>query len=217
MQAMHRIARALRLSDEEWTYASLLADRRAWDGTTLLAGGTPVSLKSMQKTLDAFAAVPALLYDRRFDVLAGNAAARAVYGRDVVCDDKWGRNMIWRFFMDADRRRMYPDAQKDLGIGNLIGVLRMNWAVARDDDGVQVLVDELRRASTEFDSLWTERRLAKIATVPGRVRPFGSDLAITIEYTRFCVPDATGHVLAALVPASEDASIVLQRHLDRVG
>jgi len=73
--------------------------------------------------------------------------------------------------MDEDRRRMYPDVQSDLGIKNLIEILRVNWA--RDNAGASVgaLVDELRHVSADFNDIWMQRRVTGLASVLGRVRP----------------------------------------------
>jgi transcriptional regulator with XRE-family HTH domain len=216
-ESMWRIARALQLSDEQWYYVSFLAGLNSWQQGRLTAHAAPPSLESIQKTLDAFTATPAILYNSRFDILASNAAARAFYGNDVASGDRWGRNMAWRFFMDRDRRRMYPDDHRDQGIRNLIGALRMNWAADRDDGVVQELVDELRHASADFDEIWRERELARLSTVRGRVRPLGRTEAIEVQYTRFYTADVSGYVLAALVAGNLESAVALESHLDRVG
>jgi transcriptional regulator with XRE-family HTH domain len=214
-----RIAETLRLSEDERVYVSLLAGYSRADDIRRVVDATPISISSIQRTLDAITAAPAILYDVRFDVLASNAAARAMYGHDVASSVRWERNMIWRFFIDADRRRMYPDAGADLGVRNLIEALRMNWAAGRDGEqgGVEELVDELRHVSLEFDEIWVQRRVARLATVAGRVRPLRDERAIDVEYTRLQVPDAPGYAIAVLVPSSDEAAARLKGYLDRAG
>lgn len=215
MEALRRIARTLLLSEQEWLYASLLAGFGLSESPTDKSGQLQRSTTSIQNTLDAFTNSPAVLYDCRFDVLAANAAARAVYGTDMCSDTKWERNMLWRFFMDDNRRRMYPDGEFDLGIQNLIEALRMNWAGS--DGGVEELVDELRHTSGGFDSIWNQRKVGKLGIVPGQVRLRDCRQVISIQYSRLYVSDLPGHAIAALVPVTSEHTAILQRYLDRVG
>ncbi len=217
LHSLLRVARALQLSDSEWLYASLLAGFGKADQVCEPSDDV-LSLASIQRTLDAFSGVPAALFNSRFEVLTCNAAAQAVYGSDVARGDKWERNTLWRFFTDPVRRQMYPDSIMDRGISNLIGALRLNWANA-DDGGtaIQELVDQLRSDSAEFDLLWRRREVAKLSTVPGRVCPLGSKIAISVAYTRLSIPNSPEYIVAALVPADSLSAIALERHLNKVG
>jgi hypothetical protein len=217
LHSLLRVARALQLSDSEWLYASLLAGFGKADQVCEGSDEVP-SLASIQPMLDAFLGVPAALINSRFEILSCNAAARAVYGRDVAHGDKWERNTLWRFFTDPVRRQMYPDSVMDRGIRNLIGALRLNWANA-DDGGtaIQELVDRLRSDSAEFDLLWRRREVSKLSTVPGCVRPLGSKTAISIAYTRLSIPNAPEYIVGVLVPTDSVSAIALERHLNQVG
>ncbi|MEW6733158.1 MAG: helix-turn-helix transcriptional regulator [Acidobacteriota bacterium] len=215
LQTLRRISQVLRLSEQEWLYASLLAQFEPNGDPPTTISKPAISITSLQNILDAFTTAPAVLYNSRFDILAANAAARSVYGHDVATATKWEHNMLWRFFMDKDRRKMYPDAVSDLGIQNLIETLRMNWA--SNHDGVEELIDELRHTSNEFDHIWNARKVAKLAIVPGRVRLPGHKEAISIQYTRFYVSELAGHAIAALVPTTSQHSLVLQKYLDQTG
>jgi transcriptional regulator with XRE-family HTH domain len=217
LRSLLRVARALQLSDSEWLYATLLAGFGKADQVREASDEVP-SLASMQRTLDAFSAVPAVLFNSRFEVLKSNAAARAIYGSDVACGDKWERNTLWRFFTDPIRRQMYPDGVLDRGVRNLIGALRLNWANANDGGtAIQELVDQLRSDSAEFDLLWRGREVEKLSTVPGCVRPVGSKTALNIAYTRLSIPNAPQYIVAALVPNDSPSAIALERRLDQVG
>lgn len=217
LRSLLRVARVLQLSDSEWLYVSLLAGFGKAEHVCVRSDEVP-SLAAIQRTLDAFSEVPAVLFNSRFEVLNCNAASRAVYGSDVARGDAWERNTLWRFFVDPVRRQMYPDGIMDRGIRNLIGALRLNWANA-DDGGtaVQELVDKLRGDSAEFDRLWRQREVAKLSTIPGRVRPVGSKTAISVAYTRLTIPNAPQYIVAALVPNDSRSAIALQRHLNQVG
>jgi transcriptional regulator with XRE-family HTH domain len=217
LRSLLRVARALQLSDSEWLYATLLAGFGKADQVCEASDEEP-SLASIQRTLDAFSAVPAALFNSHFEVLRSNAAARAVYGSDIASGDKWERNALWRFFTDPVRRQMYPDGILDRGVRNLIGALRLNWANANDGGtAIQELVDQLRSDSAEFDLLWRGREVEKLSTVPGCVRPVGSKTAINIAYTRLSIPNAPQYIVAALVPNDSPSAIALERRLDQVG
>jgi transcriptional regulator with XRE-family HTH domain len=215
-ESIWKLAQALQLSDEEWCYVSLLASLTASDKARLKCS-EELTIDSMQKTLDAFTATPAIFYNSCFDILAANAAARAFYGHDVASANRWERNMVWRFFRDQDRRRMYPDDRWDPGIRNLIGAVRMNWAADLNDGAVSELVDELRHVSSEFDSIWRERALARLSTVRGRIRPLRRSEAIAVQYTRLCIPEVPGYVVAVLIPANPESAVALERQLNWVG
>lgn len=211
-QALRRIAVALRLAPEEWAYLSLLAGLRPSE--ILPSTSSPIAASVLPQIMEGFKALPAVTYNRRFDVLAANRVAHAIYGRDMDVGSRCDRNMIWRFFMDPERRRMYPDGLADLGVRNLIETLRMNSAADVDEDGVGDLIDDLRRRSGEFDTVWRERRVASLTTTPGCVLPLGSDEAIPVHYTRLSVEGLPAHAIAALVPRGRTAALSLERCLD---
>ncbi len=215
LRTLQSIGTALRLSPEESRYVALLAGFRPNQILPSIEG--PEATVVLPRILESFAAVPAVLYNQRFDVIAANAVARAVYGRDIDAESRWERNMIWRFFIDPDRRHMYPDGFADRGIRNLIEALRMNWASGDERDGIDELVDELCGASREFDVVWRERKVANLTTVLGRIRPLASDEIISVQYTRLSVHGVLDHAIAALMPVGRGAAASLGQYFDRAG
>ena len=208
--AMNRIADVLRLTSEERTYAMLLAGI----DVSALADCTTEATEEVTiygTLLSSLTGTPALLYNERFDVLAANSAARSIYGSDVATRDT---NMLRRFFVDADRRRQYPDALEDRGIRNLIGALRMRWAAETHGSAVQDFIETLRSESTEFDRVWRMRFVSTIASLPGRVSPRGSGIVLDVTYTRFLIPNSR-NVIALLVPDNAQSGRALSKHLDR--
>jgi transcriptional regulator with XRE-family HTH domain len=210
-RTLQRIAAALRLSHEESTYLALLAGLPL-DQLSLATQAAPTAA-SRPAILNCFKAVPAVLYNRRFDVVAANAPARGLYGPDLDSEVGWERNALWRFFMDPERRRLYPDDATDPGICNLIEVLRMNWAAGDERDGIGELVDELRKCR-EFDMVWCEGRVAMLCTVSGRIQPRNSIQAIPVQYTRLAVHGDCRHVIEALIPEGGNAAASLEQYLD---
>ncbi|HEV2268408.1 MAG TPA: helix-turn-helix transcriptional regulator [Steroidobacteraceae bacterium] len=212
LATLQRIAAALQFSHAESAYLGLLSGFRSdW---RLRPIPSP-QVCTIAGILDSFKGVPAVLYNRRFDVVAANVPARALYGQDIDSEGLWARNMLWRFFMDPERRRLYPDDSADRGVRNLIEVLRMNWVASEERDGIDELVEELRKYR-EFDVTWRERRVAMLATLPGRVQPRTCSEAIPVRYTRLAVHGDGHHVIEALIPVGNSAASSLERCLDNV-
>jgi len=212
---LSRIAKTLRLSEEERVYISLLAAGEPGNHRSLAVSCDSLSLASMQSILDGFTRIPAVLYNSRFDVVGANLAARAIHGFNLATAGKWECNMLWRFFMDPDRRQMYPDGLSDRGIWNLIAALRMNWAASSDGKAIEELIDQLRGVSQEFNAMWTRQEVGKLTRVAGQFRLRGVGGTMRVHHSRFVVPDKRGYAIAALVPADAQSSRILNTHLDR--
>ena len=213
--ALRRISTVLHLSDDEREYVSILAGQDARAPTKGVIHDRASAVAEVQRTLDSFSAIPAVLYNTRFDVLAANASANAI-APQLSGGTGWERNLIWRFFMDQDRRNLYADGIKDPGIRNLIEALRLHWANTETEDGVNELVDVMRTANSEFDAIWKEGRVAKLSIVPGRIRPHPSLPPLQIQYSRFHVPTMPGYAISALIPSSSEDLQIFRDHLERV-
>ena len=213
--ALRRICKALRLTEAEHEYVSLLTEKDVREQSNLGTEDYAGRLAAVQSTLDALGSTPALLYNGRFDIVAANPAASAIYlgGGD---SGSWDRNMVWRFFMDEERRDLYPDGTSDRGVRNLIEALRLNRASPEGGDSVNELIDELRTRSFEFDAIWKEHCVARLSMVPGRVRLDRRSSPIRVNYTRFYVPTMPGCAMAVLMPASAEEAAILERHIDRI-
>lgn len=209
IRTLERIAHALRLSEDESAYLSLLAGHRQEQiSPGVTSHDTEAAIPGI---LDSFKAVPAVLYNRRFDVVAANSTARLLYGEDIDSGNPWERNALWRFFMDPRRRRLYPDESADEGIRNMIQVLRINWAVSDEGDGIAELIEALRK-SRDFDLAWREHKVATLATVSGRIQPCNWCEAIPVHYARLAVHGDGRHVIEALIPAGSRAASSLEQY-----
>lgn len=214
LPTLQRIATALRFSHEESAYLALLSGFRS--DRSLPPSPPADASAAMSGVLGTFKTLPAVLYNRRFDVVAANVPARALYGQDIDSEGLWARNMLWRFFVDPERRRLYPDDAADRGIRNMIAVLRMNWAASEERDGIDELVEELRK-HREFDVTWRERSVAMLATIPGLIQPRAAREAIPVRYTRLAVHGDGHHVIEVLIPAGSSAASSLERCLGCIG
>lgn len=214
--ALLRVASTLRLSEDELKYVFLLLTDDTIRGWNIEGHQPDLAIASIQTTLDMFGPTPAAVYNRRFDIVASNHAAGAIYGRALASSTKWECNMLWRFFKDPERGQMYPDGTSDLGIRNLVEVLRVNWAAGMERDEVDELVDELRSVSDEFNRMWSQRRIGKLSSLPGRILLPRSEQSMEIQYTRLTIPDSPGYSLAAVIPQNDVGFQLLDQYLNRV-
>ncbi|MBB3900904.1 transcriptional regulator with XRE-family HTH domain [Methylobacterium brachythecii] len=107
----------------------------------------------LQRLLDALEVSPALIKTATWEVVAWNRAA-AVVLTDFDKVPLSERNILRRVFCDPRVR----EAQQDWkGLARfVVGAFRADAARAGAASEVQVLVDELARASPEFAALWQE-------------------------------------------------------------
>lgn len=149
------IARALRLDPAERAHLFHLA--QAADGTGALLRPRRTSTKrwaarpSLQWTLEAITAAPAIVGNSRNDLLAANHLGRALYS-DVYGGSGTQPNFARFTFLDSAARRFYPDW--DLAADTAVAILRT--AAGRDphDKELHDLVGELSTRSDEFRRRW---------------------------------------------------------------
>jgi len=149
------IARALDLDTAERAHLFHLA--QAADGTAAIIRPrrrTPARWgprPSLQWTLDAITAGPAIVSNGRQDLLAANHLGRAFYA-DVYADPTAPPNFARFTFLDTAARRFFPDW--DLAADMCVANLRT--AAGRDphDKDLHDLVGELSTRSEEFARRW---------------------------------------------------------------
>lgn len=138
------IAAALQLDEAERAYLFQLA-RPAPTPVPASAVIRP----SVQGTLDAFTGGMALVRNRRWDYLASNALARAVYA-DVF--EQPGPNHIRYVFLDPRARTFFDDWPAVAH--DTARVLRSE---AGTDAGAASLIAELTSSSADFRDAWAQR------------------------------------------------------------
>jgi transcriptional regulator with XRE-family HTH domain len=149
------IARALQLDTAERAHLFHLA--QAADGTAAIIRprrrpSTRWSPRpSLQWTLDAITAGPAIVGDGRQDLLAANHLGRAFYS-DVYADPTAPPNFARFIFLDAAARRFYPDW--DLAADMCVANLRTAAGQDPHDKDLHTLVGELTTRSEEFRRRW---------------------------------------------------------------
>jgi len=147
-QVVAAIAGALRLSSAERAHLFQLAgitpaaDEQAQAETVSAVVGTMIG------RLDPF---PAYLKGRRWDVLAANRAARALFA-DWGARAPGDRNLLWWMFTDPAARKVYLNWEQEAA--GMLGRFRAAAARRLDDPDFTDLIERLHRASPEVRSWW---------------------------------------------------------------
>jgi transcriptional regulator with XRE-family HTH domain len=148
------LARALRLTDAERDHLFDLAGVAPPPPGRIRSAVRP----SVQRLMDRFTDLPALLLDAKCDVLAWNPLAAALLG-DMSAVPPAQRNVVWQAFLGGRGRvDVSPDERERLDRA-IVSDLRRTAAHYPDDPGLARLLAELRAGSDRFERLWTLREL----------------------------------------------------------
>lgn len=163
-QVLDAIARELKFSSAEHAYLLALAGfgppvARDRDGTDEVP-------EHIKRLLEGWADSPAFAITASWDIIAWNRAYEALY--PGVGDPRLHRrNLLWVVFMDPYVRRMLPEWPTDSA--HFVAEFRADYAAHLSSDGMKELVDDLRRASDEFDDVWTRHGIERFSS---RMRRF---------------------------------------------
>jgi transcriptional regulator with XRE-family HTH domain len=142
------IAGALRLDETETAYLFHLT------GTPRPARAIPPDVEvpvALRHLVESYSDGMALLLDRRYDILASNAVARAI---GIASDGEgFHRNLIWRTFLLPACRRL-SSRWRDAQAGHMVATLRRLYAESGCDERLETLIHELLEQSEEFARNW---------------------------------------------------------------
>ncbi|GAA1167625.1 MULTISPECIES: helix-turn-helix transcriptional regulator [Streptomyces violaceusniger group] len=180
---LEAVARALQLDDAE--RAHLLHLAQAADGSDALTRPWRRTARqwtlhrSLQWTLDAITAGPAVVSNGRMDILAANPLARAFY-TDLFANADNQRNLARFNFLDPASRRFYPDWEL---FGDMaVAILRREAGRDAHDKDLQDLVGELSTRSEDFRTRWGAHDVRRHGTGTKRFRhPAVGDLTLAYE------------------------------------
>ncbi|MFJ7955846.1 helix-turn-helix transcriptional regulator [Streptomyces sp. NPDC096319] len=181
---LEAVARALQLDDAE--RAHLLHLAQAADGTDALTRprrrAAPRQWKahrSLQWTLDAITAGPAVVANGRMDVLAANPLARAFY-TDLFAHPENQANLARFQFLDPATRRFYPDW--DLFADMAVAILRREAGRDPHDKDLHDLIGELSTRSEDFRTRWGAHDVRRHGTGTKRFHhPTVGELTLAFE------------------------------------
>jgi transcriptional regulator with XRE-family HTH domain len=185
-QVVHALARALGLNPEETAHLHRLA--RTARGPVRRGGGAPVEPRLL-RLMDGWHHTPALILDRRLDVLAGNRLGRALFAGML---DRGETNLVRFTFLHPDAQDFYPEWERVARSG--LAALRAGSGDLVDDPRLTELVGELSLQSPEFRTLWARHDVRGKAH---ETKNFNHHQVgeLTLSYDSFTVDSATDQQL----------------------
>lgn len=147
VQVLERLAGVLRLDATERAHLFLLALRQPPPVETFVP---PAVSPTVQQFLDQLGTSPASAADARLNIVAWNAAHRAVFGDHTAASER-ERNLIWRLF--APQSQQHNDEWRELA-QIYLAQFRAGYGRFISDPWWAEQIAELSRVSPEFRELW---------------------------------------------------------------
>ncbi|MCU7728383.1 helix-turn-helix transcriptional regulator [Actinoplanes sp. KI2] len=193
------VAEALNLSEAERHHLHLIAR-----GEAPLPRHVPApASESLRTLLQSMPSTPAWILDFRFDVLAHNTAAVALFGPGFAV----GTNTAEPLFCDPGARDFQLDWNRIAR--EHVGNLRANLARHPDDPRLKALVTGLRQESRDFAVWWDDQTVQERTNGTKRVmHPIGG--VMTLCYDVLAVQDGSEQRLSVITPADADADNALR-------
>ncbi|RMI32938.1 helix-turn-helix transcriptional regulator [Nocardia stercoris] len=205
------IADALRLAPDERTHLHLLAR-----GEAPPVARTPGPVRSSLRLILDSLPWPGYLMDHRYEILARNDAAAALFGADFGTGA--ASNSARLIFLAPDVRAVQLNWEQIAR--ETVGYLRLTATRYPDDAELARLIAELRSESPEFAAWWDDHtvRERNFGTKVIRHRDVGD---IPVAYDMLAAPDGSGQILAVVTPVGPAAARALQTLIvaraDRLG
>ncbi|WP_394821596.1 helix-turn-helix transcriptional regulator [Pendulispora albinea] len=190
------LAQTLRLDpDERWYMFELL-------GLTDPGRGTSVREESLRpeysRLLESLDRVPAYIDDYKWDILGWNDAAGAIYRlSDVPVRD---RNTLFYMFLNPYARELIPAWEQEAKY--MLARFRMAVAPYAGTEGVNAVIERLRRESREFVRWWADHNILvrRSGRKELRHRRFGK---LVFEYCSLQLSDESSKRLVLYNPVDE--------------
>jgi len=195
-ELLSALAKALRLDSAERRHLFALADRPPPEER---ANGPETVEEPIRRLLESLDGQPAYVIGRRWDILAWNEAAAAVFGdyQKLKGDE---RNVMHMVFANKAHRRLLTDWDR-LAPASL-AVFRADCARYSGDPDFERLIRLLKEASAEFRVWWPQHQvLAPLAGLK-RIRHPNAG-AMAFEYTSFNLSDRPDMKLIVFTPLQE--------------
>ena len=155
LDVLESLAQAMRLSPAERAHLILLG--RGEPAPQCKLPPERVA-RSLRRVIENLGPNPAYVLGRRWDYLADNRAACAIFG-DLDRVPRHARNHIWLLFMDPARRELFADW--DRGHRLAVAKFRADSAKHLGDPSFEELIGALRRSSPEFCKAWKRHEVAR--------------------------------------------------------
>ncbi|MGW3116232.1 helix-turn-helix transcriptional regulator [Streptomyces sp. NPDC001107] len=193
---LEAIARTLRLSEDEAAHLKNLA--RPASGSRPAPVRAEQASASARQLLAAMTEIPALVLDRRGDVLAWNPLGHALLAGHLAPDSPTASatrpNVTRMLFLDERYRELYPDRGREAKLA--VASLRQVAGRHPDDRKLAHLIGELSMKSTEFTALWARH---PVRTCTSGVKQLHHPLAgpMDLSFENLLIPGGSGQRLIA--------------------
>ena len=206
IEALSAIAGALRLNPTERRHLFVLHDRPAPEWSP--AGAEQID-EPLRRMLDSLTGQPAYVLGRRWDILAWNSAAEAVYGPYERLQGE-ERNVLHLLFTDPDHRRLLVDWEAVARAS--LAMFRADSARHLGDPAFERLIARLIPRSPDFARWWSQREVARPLAGKKRIdHPTAGRMIF--EYSSFGVGDPPEKKLIVFTPLDDEDSV---QKLDRL-
>jgi hypothetical protein len=149
----------------------------------------------MRRLLDQLTETPAIVLGRRFEILAWNALAAALY-TDFAQLPANRRNYVRLLFTDPVFRALHAEWEHDASTA--VAALRMEAAKDPDDPELALLVGELAVQDPDFRTWWATHQVTGTGYGTKHYRhPLVGDL--TLDCDTWNSPDGSGQRLMVLI------------------
>jgi transcriptional regulator with XRE-family HTH domain len=196
-EVLSALADALRLDPAERRHLYVLNDRPPPESRPV---GPERVEQPLRRMLDSLAGQPAYVLGRRWDVLAWNEAAAAVFGDyERLRGDE--RNIMYLVFADKAHRRLLVDWETLAPTS--LAMFRADCARYAGDPDFERLVATLMQVSPEFRQWWPQQEVLRPLAGHKRIK-HPSAGRMTFEYTSFAVADQVDMKLIVYTPLDAD-------------
>jgi transcriptional regulator with XRE-family HTH domain len=195
---LEAIARTLRLTEDETAHLKNLARPATRASRTAPSPRAEQTSASARQLLTAMTHVPALVLNRRNDVLAWNQLGHALLAghlpRKSPETPATRPNMTRMLFLDEQYRSLYADwpDQAQLAVASL----RLVAGRHPDDRPLAELIGRLTMNSDEFASLWARH---PVRTCTSGIKKLHHPVvgAMELSFENLCIPGTSGQHLIA--------------------
>jgi len=205
-EVIQALATALQLDDAEASHLRDLA-RAASSSRRPAAASTRSALRpGLRMIIDSMPGLPAWARDHRFEIVATNALARALYS-DLLQSPIAGGNNARFTFLDPIARDFYVDWEKTAD--DVVAVLRGYVGANPSDRRLSNLVGELATHSTDFSRRWAayDVKYHRTGRKVLRHRVVGE---LDLGFEALALPDSATLSLFVYYPADEPTRERLQ-------
>ncbi|HWI44404.1 MAG TPA: helix-turn-helix transcriptional regulator [Nocardioides sp.] len=195
VHVLEAIARTLRMDVQERWHLFQLA------GVTTVPPAPECSAlpEGAQDVLDQLDPFPAAVISPRFDILGYNRAYNQVF-RGLDSLEPRERNTIWLFFT-SERLADLCLGSREVAASHMVATLRSSMAQHVDDPLWTGLVQRLREASEEFDTIWRRHDVVDNALPVKDFQSPAGDLHLNLS--RFTVGEHGGMRMTVYSPRDE--------------